>query len=232
MKINSININQNQKSPAFTSRNAEIRFAEDIMRAVNNNFPSLSTTKMMKLCNKRNAKSSKQFVEKINALEEFKRTFLFDQSNAESRITEYVRKNRLRNCGEAAFLTKMALNLNGIKNAKIFNLYGFEKLSGIIFPGIFKNVNLDHAIVIVNMSKNAKLNDYRTFGKKAYVVDAWSGFVDYAQTAFKRYADEKSRTFIPKNKDTLGVQASLLIPSDSTKFIGKFIPELKMKRKN
>ena len=49
------------------------------------------------------------------------------------------------------------------------------------------------------MNKKANLLDPKTYGKKAYIVDLWSDFVDYVPKAFEKFKaklDEDYKLFI------------------------------------
>lgn len=227
MKINSANLNRAKSPQAFTSRNAEIRFADDIMRAVNRNFPRFSTSKMSDLCQARGVKRTQKLIDKIIKLQLFRRNSPMDAINFTEAVVDYVKKHRVGNCGESCILTKMALDLNGVKNARFFDLKKFKNT--------LQDVNvtaLDHSVIVVNMAKDADLKDFKTFGKKAYVVDPWLGFVDYAPVAFKKYADNNTNILNLENgNETLGVAFATAFPTRSIKIIEKIVPELKMRKK-
>lgn len=201
-----INLNiqsQNNYNPAFCARNAEIRYADDIMRKVNNYFPRISISRIEDYSQTNQTKltdSIKNFIENKKLF--FKRLRL-SRPDFETSPDNYVKHSLdsvLRynhgNCGESGTLGKIGLMLNGIEGTKVI-LKGFN--------GKNLETGFDHSFVIVNLSKNANLRDYKTFGKKAYVVDPWLGFVDYVPNAFKRFKIEYENDLRMKVIDTLGV---------------------------
>ncbi|MBR5305214.1 MAG: hypothetical protein IKU37_10350 [Candidatus Gastranaerophilales bacterium] len=177
MQINRTKLN-------FTSRNADIRRADDLARKVNNEFPRISQTLIagfkhtnefdalcIQLNNKvrqvRNAKSGKfdnvsGFLEKVSAM-----------------ITP-IKAQKIGNCAESAQLAAIAAIANEIENATI---------ASVKTPD---GIHLDHAVLLVN-------------AKKPYIIDAWLGFADYIPEAIKKYKGVYSSHFDFIDKSDSGI---------------------------
>lgn len=226
MRINSFSSNNQSNPKAFKARNAEIRFADDVMRRVNNEFLKFSPTRVysnLSDTNKMNAKQidvMKSLSQLIYGLRTVRPDAQLDSSGYIKQLIWGVNKYKLGNCGESASLAKLGLEMNGIKSKKV-SLWGYN----------WKNIpqELDHGFVIVNLAKNADLSDINTYGKKAYVVDLWSGFVDYVPNAFKRFEAEYidyNRKFVVKK---LGAQIiDFDIDNETLKLVDRLFPKLKI----
>ena len=158
----------------FNARNPKIRFADDLARKINQEYPRQSATKMECL------KNAQNYPEAINDLrlsirvmrEDRKSNVRFFASTSElvERLFNTIKKHKKGNCGESAELTLISSKLNGIENcikACIENPYGGD---------------FDHAVVLVK-------------DKKPYIIDAWLGFADYVPNAIKRYQGEFRKYF-------------------------------------
>ena len=227
MRINSYSTNNQTTPTAFKARNAEIRFADDVMRRVNNEFLKLSPTRIYsnlsdpkKMTNSQNnsIKNLSQLIENLRNVRANQKT---DPSGYLRHLIWCVNKYKLGNCGESGSLAKLGLELNGIKSTKV-SLWGYN--------GENVSTNLDHCFDIVNMAKNANPADIRTYGKKAYVVDLWSGFVDYVPNAFKRYEAEYAGDKRMLIIDKLGVKINDFdIDSETLSIVDRLYPKLKLK---
>lgn len=229
MRINSYSVNNQPTPTAFKARNAEIRFADDVMRRVNNEFLKLSPTriysnlsdpKKIQLKHQNAIRNSSQLVENLRGARPMAHV---DSSGYLRHLIWGVNKYKLGNCGESGSLAKLGLEINEIKSTKV-SLWGYN--------GKNISTNLDHCFVIVNLDKNADLSDIRTYGKKAYVVDLWGGFVDYVPNAFKRfeaeYANDK-RMLVVKN---LGVKINDFdINKETLVLLDRLFPKLKLNSK-
>lgn len=225
MKIN-FNNGQNYKAPSFHARNVEIRLADDIMRRTNQEFLKLSPSRIV--CNWVNpstmGKKERAVFEKYKIiLERLRDTRDLPSINPTGYLKvliHQVKTKKLGNCGESASLAKLGLEINGIKAKKV-SLEGYKG----------KNVRtpLDHSFVIVNMAEDAEISNYKTFGKKAYVVDLWDGFVDYVDNAFKRFEAQYSRDIRMAASDTLGVTIKdFEISEEMINLTKKNFPKLKL----
>lgn len=163
--------NQNLK---FSSRNKTIRFADDIARKVNREFPHISSTKIGALNSAK--KYSDAHIRIWWAIDDmrsdnfwmFKRCQNFrEKLNV---IVDSIKKIKRGNCGEAADLAVLMAKANGIENCEKSTLIG---------P---RNIDYDHAVVLVK-------------DKKPYIIDAWLGFADYVPNAIKRYQKEHRKYF-------------------------------------
>lgn len=176
MKINANNNDcaYNKYSFNFAARNAEIRFADDIARKINKEFPRLSPSKVEDFNNIRSNYAF--FLEMLDKL----RVKLFEMrskkyqsiNNAESlsqvlsAITTSVKDYKIGNCGESAQLAEIAARANGINDCSCAFAFGNGWLGAFEF---------DHTVLMV---KN---------NNKPYIIDAWLGFADYLPEAIKRY---------------------------------------------
>ena len=172
---------QLQKQPTFNARNSTIRFADDIVRKVNKEYPRVSVTKLESLNN------SKKFSLLLNELWEatanMRGLIRGSYTNSMTFANEIrafllpIKFTRLGNCKESAQLAFIAAKANGIKNCKMAYL---ESPDGFDY---------DHAVVLVK-------------GKKPYVIDAWLGFADYIPKAIERYQKEFRNCFDFDNAKT------------------------------
>ena len=150
----------------FTSRNSEIRFADNLVRKINQEFPRVSVTKIE--CFK-NSKEFDFLIENLWDLTSLMRSvlgrkFIKTENPVEKikLILDTIKNKKLGNCKESAQLSLIVAKMNGIKNCKVAYLLSPE------------NYDYDHAIVFVE-------------GKNPYIIDAWLGFADYVPNAIKKY---------------------------------------------
>lgn len=136
---------------------------------------------------------------------------------------EIAKKFKLGNCGESADLVRACAIANGIKNHHSVSLYAYKEKGAL---------NLDHNIILVNLSKNADWRNCKTFGKKAYVIDAWYGFADYVSNAFKFYAKKNQNEIKEFNAETLGIfiHTNSKMNSDEIELTKKFASFMKFKK--
>jgi len=163
----------------FTSRNATIRFADDIARRVNNTYPHVSSTKYEGL------KSSRRFLDNIamlfSRITYMRREVIYPNSILISDIVDkwrsfanIIKFFRLGNCEEFAKLGEIAAKVNGIKNCR---LMGVRPKGASVLAETF-----DHAVLYVD-------------GKKPYIIDPWFGFADYVPETIKRFQKEYRHYF-------------------------------------
>ncbi len=208
------------KQTSFQSRNRELRLAETVMRKVNNEFERVSPDYLSRVFARHNRIESTWLNAKSNLLSQY-RKILYQSFNDLQILVRYVKAAKVGNCGESAILSKMALELNGVKGVKIFNLTEFIKNGEKTMPR-----NVDHSIVVVNLDKSADLTDYKTFGKKAYVVDSWSGVVGYASDVFEKYKQ------IFNVSHNLGVTPKASSNQDFSQLAQKVAPDLKIMKEH
>lgn len=163
MKVNEIN-NIN-----FKSRNTKIRYADNLVRHLNNEFPRISLSKLQGLkYYKQYKKVGKNIDKKLHEMRIDKYFNFLISDKFEDKIEtiiEPIKNLKLGNCSESANLAMLALRANGIKNCRQVSLTSNT------------GEDYDHSVVIVK-------------DKKPYIVDAWLGFADYLPNAFKRYQKE------------------------------------------
>lgn len=168
MKIN------NNNNIQFTSRNKTIRFADDIVRKVNQEFPRISASRVDDFSSIISRTGyQKSLWSRINRMRDdrekiFKRCYgIFEKYHS---LINPIKKLKLGNCSESTHLTTLVARLNGIKNcfpARMYSPEGFD---------------FDHSVLYVN-------------DEKPYVMDAWLGFADYLPEARLRYQKEFRKHF-------------------------------------
>lgn len=164
----------------FKSNRYDVRYADNLARHVNNLFPRASVTKVYCYNNYDNSRFSiycSHTGKNLNKLRNITDSICKSKKsnfNKCSRFIAAMKKYFVGNCGESAFLAKIAAEINGIKNAKIASLYGYGE-------------RLDHSIVYVD-------------GKKPYIIDCWLGFADYVQNAKERYVTEFRQFIVDEEK--------------------------------
>ena len=162
-----------QNNINFTARNPQIRFADDIARKVNKEFPRFSSTRMesLSISNLFVNELEEQYC-KINKMRKFKNAYKTKSTLVEKAksLFSIIKFTQLGNCAESAELAFMFAKINGIKDCAIAGLYN---------P---KGKDYDHAVLLVK-------------DKKPYVIDPWLGFADYVPNAIKRYQGEFKNCF-------------------------------------
>ena len=182
----------------FQSRNKTIRFADDIVRRVNNCYPRVSSSRLddfeyIKLFRRFKCKLN----ERTEHLLRYDISEGFDNTdNFIGKILAFikpVKKYKLGNCGESAQLSAIVAKVNGLKNCYIASLKTKE------------GKNLDHSVLYVE-------------DKKPYVIDAWLGFADYVPKAVERYKKEFKHHFNSEVEDKLKFERLI---SDYTEVLNK-----------
>ena len=161
---------------SFTS-NAKIRFADNLVRKVNNSYPRISVSKLE---NFKNTEKFQNYILKLRGNLNWQRSkfaaFAKDKRGDYLAQWKYLADNiklyRTGNCQESANLTEIAARVNNINNCQLAQLKLLTK-DNKVFP-------LDHVVLLVN-------------DKKPYIIDAWLGFADFLPNAFKRFKYEFSR---------------------------------------
>lgn len=151
----------------FYSRNSIIRKADNIARYTNELYPRVSGTKVYSLSHYSYLYRLRNHHKKINAIRDLsEKIYNCKKSNFHKcvSIIEGIKKYKVGNCGESAFLARIIAECNGIKNTKIAYLEYIIK-------------DQDHYVVYVN-------------DKKPYIIDSWLGFADYVPKALKKYCGE------------------------------------------
>jgi len=160
---------RSQNNLNFTSRNATIRFADNLVRKINNEYPRISTTKLE--CFRRSKNYNKLLDllwDKIDTFRDAIKDFTKKgtlKKNKIKNILFLIKNQKLGNCNESSFLSFIAAKANGIDNCM---------LAYLASP---KGYDYDHSIVLVD-------------DEKPYIIDSWLGFADYVPNAIKRYQKE------------------------------------------
>lgn len=164
----------------FKSRNETIRFANDIVRKVKQNYPIISPTYVD--CYDNMDSFFPLHMRLHNKCGDMRKETLNNFNNAktpEEKILSFItpiRKYCIGNCGEFGLLSCLTAKINGLKNC---------------YPAILKNEylsNFDHAVLYVE-------------NKKPYIIDSWLGFADYVPNAKIRYKNEFCKYFDNLNQD-------------------------------
>lgn len=171
MQITNSNIN-------FTSRNPVIRFADDIARKINNEYPRLSSTKMAGMAKSNNFTQNIYLLhKKINMMrfdilymKLLKKNKYLDRAKL---LTDEIKIKKVGNCQESAELAEIAARVNGIKACRI---------AGMTYKIGDEYESLDHAVLYIDT-------------KKPYIIDPWLGFADYLPNAIKRFQKEYNAFF-------------------------------------
>ena len=201
-----ISLQTNYTKPTFTSKNKNIRKADDIQRIARENFPIFSPSYLQEFycLNGKGPNTPKQvrtiqiaqrIVYKINAgriVDDESSKSLYFSEPLYIRPLDRIKRTKLGNCYEASVATLAALTANDINDAKRVSLeqkteYVNKKTNKVVFS---KNYDLDHTVVVSAMGKeNPKEKDL-------IVLDSWMGFADSISGAKDRYS-----RFIDENKN-------------------------------
>ncbi|MBO5434534.1 hypothetical protein J6A31_01765 [bacterium] len=160
----------------FNARNKTIRFADDIVRKVNNEFPRISATKVEDWKSSNLNKSpAKKLFNKLSVVRNRVRLGFFNSytfKNLVQSLVEPIKEIKVGNCGEATDLGYLAARANGLKNS----------YRAMVMTPDFRDY--DHVVVIVDED-----------GQNPYVLDAWLGFADYLPKAIERYQKDFRQYF-------------------------------------
>lgn len=197
---------QLKNQPTFSARNPKIRFADDIVRKVNKEYPRISTSKVECF------KNFFHFPLLLNNLWEltadtrdFIRLSYLNSSSFSDKISSLllpIKLSKLGNCKESAQLAILAAKANGIENCEIAYLESPE------------GFDYDHAVVLVK-------------DKKPYIIDAWLGFADYVPNAIEKYQKDFRDCF-----DFEGAQTEKMIIKQDFGLIQNFLNFKTSSKKN
>lgn len=208
MQVSLFNTYLNKKQQSFQSRNPEIRFADEIMRRVNHEFPLISATKFkdrfQKLSESMDVPSKYwHYIKGLGSRNERLRDL---RASCDTNPFGYlhdvmtdVEKHRIGNCGELATIGKAALVSNGLPALKA---------TLCVYKGDVRYGILDHSFDIVNTCGFPLMTRSVFMGKNSYIFDLWKGFIDYSSNAFRVYETEFGNALRPDEdgiKKTLGI---------------------------
>ena len=168
---------------SFTSRDQTIRFADQIARNVNCNYPIVSSTFIEGFKCIQSSKSARLLVRLSNLIHTVRQVQTSAFKNAKTfdeklfALINPIKNLKLGNCSEVTELTTLSAKANGIENAQMRRLVSPN--------GDF----YDHVVTYVG-------------GEKPYIIDAWAGFADYVPKAIERYQKDFRRHFNFKLFDT------------------------------
>lgn len=173
--ITAVNRNYPITRTNFTSRNPEIRRAEDIVRKVNNAYPRVSSSKIDNYSNIDNFKElddryKKKTMQFRNDIDNQESPLYPDLVNLKI-LPRAVSEEKFGNCAEALILTGIAAKING-----------FENFEPICFDSS-ETGEIDHTALLVSNNN------------KPYIMDAWLGIADYVPNVIEKYKGEYSYLF-------------------------------------
>lgn len=190
----------NQYNSSFTARNPEIRFADDIVRKVNQEFPRLSNTKIQDFKNIDKCRNLLDNIQFNIAEMRWAKSEAFENAKTFAEkllaLTTPIKKFKVGNCGESAQLAEIAARVNGIKDCFCVDVLG---------NGKFGERSLDHAVLLVENNG------------KPYIIDTWLGFADYLPEAVKRYQKEYRKHFDFNRCINEDIHFSNSLPYDPTR---------------
>jgi len=221
---------QNKNTPAFKARNAEIRFADQIMRTANKEFPAVSPSRYISNLINPAIVTREQKLCLINISRDIKMLRLFrpskktDPLGYSKKVTYSAKTKHKINCGEMGTIGKLACAVNGIKAERI-SLKGYVEGE--------KPVDLDHVFLVFNRKKGKgrTIKDPRTYGKKAIIMDLWSGFVEYAPDAFRKFAVQYQNSRKMKNVERFCVESeNFKMNQDIIDYVKEKYPNLVLRK--
>ena len=180
-------------SPNFTSRNAYIRRADDIVRKVRNEFPMFSPTlafdnwKTIQPTNASGFKNAKKVLAKHrNIIEAYRKNNDFSSEAPHFfECFESVQKTKMGNCREAGIMTLGTLLANGhpaVKVSPTIEMHVIDKNGQDIFTC---RKFCDHVMVMANMDKTTP--DYCN---DSIILDTWMGSAMHPDEALKVYEEK------------------------------------------
>lgn len=199
-----MNIQSKTYQPTFTARNAEVRYADKIMRNVMLKYPAFSTSRVK--CYDSFEKQKSLMLKKVmpihwklhaerNALSKYKGIDLINAT------LEMVKSERIANCAEYATMARAAFLANGYKDVRLGSLRINYPKDGV--SPMMTSEKVDHRVLIINAGKDAKFDDPNTFSKKAIIVDPWGGFCDYVSNAFNTYKGIFLKNLKPEKENAI-----------------------------
>lgn len=192
----------------FTSRNIDIRRADDIVRHVNKIAPCFNPTYAFENWEVLNPSKGKGFIGRTKFFVKFEKIIskMREEYGAESAkkptfyfdLFDSVKNRKIGNCYEKAYLALGALFANGYKNAMKVGLEmevgAYDKITGK--KVLAKTIPIDHTTVLSTMN-NANRYDI----DKTIVLDGWFNKAMTVSEAKKEY--EK---FVPKRRIAAEIQ--------------------------
>lgn len=193
-----MNINTQYHSdytPAFKSKNASIRTADEICRRVNKEFPVYSNTFLQRFKTIHKTHNNKKIYDTVSDLVVNLREYYHNSSTPMNYIIKLLngmKKSRVGNCHEQSIAASVALRANGYKNVTTLSMYSIN-------PKTLEVKDLDHAVAAIDFKLpkgykycNDKLDQlqYKQLLKannEAIIVDPWAGITDNAKSIIRRY---------------------------------------------
>ena len=199
MKINNSYLPRNNSQQSFQSKNSITKDADWVCRAVNTNFPAISTTW---LNFNLNPNKKMFFISKVGENIQKSRNTNYSELmpfNFFKNMLSEVKQNKAGNCYEKATIAELILKINGVNNCNRINLVSDNGKR-----------NLKHCVLLVNFDKQ----NYYPSLQKTVIIDPWCGNSGYTDIIFKKYANMynsffklkpgENIQFIPRNTLNLG----------------------------
>jgi len=173
----------------------EISQMDRLMRKANIAFPRLSPYKAeMRLNSDKKKNLFGLCVQKLGAIvdENREKCLPFPWSTLQKILTNdltNVKEYRLGDCGESSSIMLSSLLANGYKDGEVVRLL-FKADARDITTGEYigsRIFDTTHELIVRNLSKNADVENPKTYGKNLIVMDAWAGFCANMQEAFAKY---------------------------------------------
>ena len=243
---------QNQYSkPAFTSRSANLKKADDVCRRVMNEFPIVnSDTRLLKFSAIIKKLSFGRMEEYLSVLMDKFRDY-YDVENLSKYYEREIlgmKKHKLGNCHEIADATYMALRINGYEDVKPLWLYAYN-------PRFKTMRDLDHVVIGINFRtpKGYKYKNgdpmfmspsHRIYPQNdSIVIDSWAGFTEYGKNLKDKYnrkelsmalrKDTKVKPLLKSNEELcfVPVEQEERMPEMLLPFFKNLFPQLSLTEK-
>ncbi|MEI8377643.1 MAG: hypothetical protein WCF95_03805 [bacterium] len=211
--------NQNYKSTGFGNIKPEMRMAENVLKTFKKEFPYLKSNTFIesKIRPHKENPNCREIVTSLQQKAMAIKSDIYDKAFYDLGKNEY---DSLNHFGLAlGELTKSKGKANCAENA----ILGYKILDELgMKPRIFEikilrdcETTANHFSTVFNLKKGAQINDPKTWGSKAIVVDTWSGIVMKADEAI-RFLSEKIAA-LRDNEKILKIKFGELIPENHLK---------------
>lgn len=182
---------------SFTARCPEIKKAQWVCHKITENTPHFSSTKFepfftnfrtKNLNDEKKLRNMFSFrhklIQKLNDIRCAYRIGMDTPLDFDINNLNQLKHEHFGNCGEDAIAARLILKMNGIDNV----VQGFLKVN---------DKKIDHAVCMFNRDGSPF---EKIINNQTILVDPWSGIVDFANNAFKKYKNMYTRYFkIPEN---------------------------------
>ncbi len=185
--------NKSSYTPTFTSRNRNVRIADDVCRKVNKEFLVFSNTRLNQFESCNSDIRLLRYKEALGDIINMFRFYYCQESFPQQifKMLDGMKLLKAGNCEEFANATYLALKMNGYNNASVLYLYSYN-------PKTKNIVDLDHVVTALNFKlpsgykfidpeKAPKLKNLLKLNNESLILDAWAGFADSGAGAIRKY---------------------------------------------